>query len=59
MVGSDVKVAYLLVVGELAFAVGVVFVMAWRDRDLPRAVALGAALFSLILVVMVAIREQA
>ncbi len=52
------KLAYVLLVGELAFAVGVVFVMAWRDRDLPRAVALGTALFSLVLVVMVALREQ-
>ncbi len=53
------KLAYVLLVGELAFAVAVVFVMAWRDGDLPRAVALGAALFSLVLVVMVALREQA
>ena len=53
------KIAYVLVVGELALAVGVVFVMAWRRRDTAAALALGAALFSLILVVMVAIREQA
>jgi hypothetical protein len=53
------KLAYVVVVGELAFAVGVVFVMAWRSRDLVATLALGAALFSLILVVMVAIREQA
>jgi hypothetical protein len=54
-----VKLAYVLVVGELAFAVAVVFVMAWRDGDVPRTLALGAVLFSLLLVVLVALREQA
>jgi hypothetical protein len=54
-----VKLAYVLLVGELAFAVAVVFVMAWRGRDVAATIALGAALFSLILVVMVALREQA
>ena len=53
------KIAYVLLIGELAFAVAVVFVMAWRGRDVAATIALGAALFSLILVVMVALREQA
>ena len=53
------KVAYILIVGELALAVGVVFVMAWRGRDVVATIALGAALFSLLLVVLVALREQA
>jgi hypothetical protein len=54
-----VKLLYVLLIGELAFAVAVVFVMAWRGRDVAATIALGAALFSLILVVMVALREQA
>jgi hypothetical protein len=54
-----VSLLYVLVVGEAAFAVAVVFVMAWRDGDVPRTVALGAVLFSLLLVVLVALRDQA
>ena len=50
------RLVYVLLVGELAFAVAVVF---WRGRDVAATIALGAALFSLILVVMVALREQA
>ncbi len=53
------RVAYALVVAELAFAVGVVFVRAWRGGDVAAALTLGAALFSLMLVVMVAIRLPA
>ncbi len=53
------RLLFALVVAEAAFAVGVVFVMAWRDGDVPRAVALGAALFSLLVVMMLAVREQA
>ena len=48
---------FALVVGEAALAVAVVFVMAWREQDFAAAATLGAALFSLILVVMVAVRE--
>jgi hypothetical protein len=50
---------YALLVGELALAVAVVFVRTWRAGDRKAIVALGAALFSLILVVMVALRDQA
>jgi hypothetical protein len=50
---------YALLVGELALAVAVVFVKTWREGNLPATAALGAALFALILVVMVALREQA
>ena len=53
------RLAFTLLVGELAFAVAVVFVMAWRGRDVAATIALAAALFSLMLVVLVAIREQA
>lgn len=48
---------FALVVGEGALAVAVVFVVAWREQDTAAAATLGAALFSLILVVMVAVRE--
>jgi hypothetical protein len=53
-----VTLLFALLVGELAAAVGVVFVLAWRDAELPSTVALGTALFSLMLVVMVAVRES-
>jgi hypothetical protein len=53
-----VSLLYVLIVGEAAFAVAVVFVMAWRDGDIPRIVALAAVLFSLLLVVLVALRDQ-
>jgi hypothetical protein len=39
-----------------ALIVGVLFAMAWRDQDLPLAAVLGVVLFSLVLVVMVAVR---
>ena len=53
------RIAYALVVAELAFGVGVVFVSAWRGGDIAAALALGAVLFSMMLVVMVAIRLPA
>jgi cytochrome c oxidase subunit IV len=52
-----VNLLFALVVGEAALAVAVVFVMAWRDQNIAAAAALGAALFSMVLVVMVAVRE--
>jgi hypothetical protein len=56
-VGYVVNLLFALVVGEAALAIAVVFVMAWREQDVAAAAALGAALFSMVLVVMVAIRE--
>jgi hypothetical protein len=52
-----VNLLFALVVGEAALAVGVVFVMAWREQDIAAAATLGAALFSMLLVVMVAVQE--
>lgn len=48
---------FALIVGEAALAIAVVFVMAWREQDIGAVATLGAALFSLVLVVMVALRE--
>jgi cytochrome c oxidase subunit IV len=56
-VGYVVNLLFALVVSEAALTIAVVFVMAWREQDLAAAATLGAALFSMILVVMVAVRE--
>ena len=53
------RLTFAMVVAELAFAVAAVFVMSWRGRDVAATLALAAALFSLMLVVLVALREQA
>ena len=47
---------FTLAAALAALIVAVVFVIAWRDQDVPTAIVLGVVLFSLMLVVMVVVR---